>query len=247
MTEASRELSQNAEEHLWAAMHARDADERLEHASRGLSALNRESEPDTRVLLLRQAYLAHIERGELQQAVDATLVTGEVGTLRDVVLTDRARVLAVLGKLDDAIESQRLAAQAAPSSRRSFHLWSLALLQQQAGDLAGALETLSEAETWAERDGPMLRAQAAHIRLEAGLPVEDLIGVLDELRQSPAAEGYGSYLLGMIAYQMGDKRIAAVRLRAFLTRNASVDAAKELSLRAELTNARRVLAELESD
>jgi len=247
VTEATCDAEQTAEEHLWAALHAKSAPERLGHAEHGLDALVAESEPDTRVLLLRQAYLAHIELDALPQALATTTQVGEVGTLRDIVLTDRARVLWAMGDGRGAVEAQRLAVRAAPASRRSFHLWSLATLQHFAGDPEAALGTLEKAEQWAERYGALMRAHAAHIRIECELPVEDLATILDDLSQSRSSEGYGAYLLGMLKYQIGNGREAAVHLRAFLTRNASVDAAKRLTLAEELRRAREALAHIESD
>jgi len=247
VTEATLDAEQTAEEHLWGALHAANAPDRLKRARQGLHALVAESEPDTRVLLLRQAYLAHLELGELQEALTTTQTMGEVGSLRDIVLADRARVEWAMGDAQSAIEAQRLAVRAAPASRRSFHLWSLATLQHFADDTQAALTTLEKAEQWAERDGPLVRAHAAYVRLDAELPIEDLAGVLDELERSPAREGYGAYLLGMLKYHIRDRRAAAVHLRAFLTRNASVDAAKRLTLAEELARARRALADIESD
>ena len=247
VTEATLDAGQTAEEHLWGALHASDAVDRLRRAQLGLEALESESEPDTRVLLLRQAYLAHLEMGELEQALESTETMHEVGPLRDIVLADRARVLWAMERIEPAIDAQRLAVRAAPASRRSFHLWSLATLQHFADDTDAALATLEKAEQWAERDGSLVRAHAAYVRLCAGRPTEDLSGILDALEHSPASEGYGAYLLGMIKYHIGDTREAAVHLRAFLTRNASVDAAKRLTLAEELSRARRALAEIESD
>jgi len=241
------DVGQSAEEHLWAALHAASAIERLQHAERGIRALGGESEPDTRVLLLRQAYLAHIELGALPEALAATQTVGEVGTLRDIVLADRARVLWAMEDGAAAVDAQRLAVRAAPPSRRSFHLWSLATLQHFVGDTEGALATLEAAEQWADRDGALVRAHAAYVRLDSQLPVDDLATVLEELGQSRASEGYGAYLLGMLKYQIGNTREAAVHLRAFLTKNASVDAAKRLTLAEELKRARVALAEIESD
>lgn len=247
MTEATLDAGQTAEEHLWAALHALDAPDRLRRATQGLAALEPDSEPDTRVLLLRQAYLAHLELGELAEALATTETMGEVGPLRDIVLADRSRVLWATGDTVGAIEAQRLAVRAAPASRRSFHLWSLATFQHFANDTSAALASLEKAEHWAQRDRPLVRAHAAYVRLDQGLPVEDLAGVLEDLEQSPASQGYGAYLLGMLKYQIRDRREAAVHLRAFLNRNASVDAAKLLTLAEELSRARQALADIESD
>jgi hypothetical protein len=83
--------------------------------------------------------------------------------------------------------------------------------------------------------------------LDSGEVPEDLAGVQARLLRSKSHEGYGRYLLGMIAYRMGDHRGAIPHLRAFLRRNARLDAAKALTLREELRCARLTLAELESE
>ena len=116
-----------------------------------------------------------------------------------------------------------------------------------ADDIDAALATLLKAMRSAQRDRALLRAHAAYIRLDAGRPARNLRRTLDTLRASPNAEGYGRFLLGMIAHLMGDDREAVVHLQAFLRRNADAGIAKELTLREELRRARAVLAKLVSD
>jgi hypothetical protein len=85
------------------------------------------------------------------------------------------------------------------------------------------------------------------VRLDAGLAAPGLEEILDALAKSPAREGYGQYLLGIIAYLVGDRRKAAAYLRAFLRRNAAIDPAKIATLREELHRAQKALADMESD
>ena len=94
---------------------------------------------------------------------------------------------------------------------------------------------------------PMIRAHVAYVRLDADLAVAELDAIVSALQKSPAREGYGQWLLGMIAYQLGDHRKAAVHLRAWLRRHAARDEAKTLTLREELRRARLALARIESD
>lgn len=235
------------EEYLRRALRAVSPEGRMQLAQSGLDESRRqELTPDTHVLLLRQVYLAHLEMGQLDEAAAVALEMASVGPLRDVSFHDAARVFAAMGDLDGAIEHQRLAARAAPAERRSFHLWSLATLQHFAGRPRAALATLRRAERWATRDRALLRAHEAHIRLDRGELVEGLGEVVEALSRSRASQGYGGYLLGMIAYQTGDRRTARVRLRAFLNRHASADAAQAMTLREELRRARVAMAELES-
>src|SRR5690606_28381126 len=131
-------------------------------------------------------------------------------------------------------------------ARRSFQLWSLATLQHFAGDAHGALATLDRALRSAHRDRPLMKAHAAYVRLASGEAPEGLAQTVAELRAAPCREGYGQYLLGMIAYHMGDVPLAVAHLRSFLRRNANVDLPKALTLREELRRARTILADIES-
>ena len=114
-------------------------------------------------------------------------------------------------------------------------------------DAEGAIGTLDRALRVAGPDRPLLKAHRALVRLEHGEAELELDKVLSDLHASPAREGYGRYLLGMIAHRMGDLAGASVHLRAFLNRNAAADVAKQLTLQLELRRARSVLAEIESD
>ncbi len=235
------------EEHLRRALQATGPRARLREAEAGLAFEPEELAPDTQVLLLRQAYLAHVELHQLRRAVEIADAMVAIGPLEDFAYTDKARALHALGELRPAIDAQRLAARNAPANRRSFHLWSLATLQHFAGDVDGAEASLLRGLRIAKRDRPLLEAHLAYVQLDAGRAVEDLQAIRDELAASPNGEGYGQYLLGMIAWTLGDRPRAAVHLRAFLRRNASVDEAKRLTIREELRRARVALASIESD
>lgn len=234
------------EEHLQRALRAKGAKVRLREAEAGLAFDPAELAPDTQVLLLRQAYLAHVELRQLRRAVEVADVMAAVGPLKDFAFTDKARALHALGELARAVEAQRLAARNAPPQRRSFHLWSLATLQHFAGDVVGAEASLRRGLRLAKRDRPLLKAHLAYVRLDSDQAVRDLETIREELAASPNGEGYGQYLLGIIAFLLGDRGRAAVHLRAFLRRNASLDEAKRLTLREELRRARVALARIES-
>ncbi len=239
--------SRAPEDFLRLALRASDAAERGRWARRGLALDADDLAPDTHVLLLRQLYLAHLEAHRLEKALEVARQMGEIGPMRDIAHHDASRILAALGALDDAIAEQRLAARRCPADRRSFHLFSLAVLQEDKGDLVGALSSLERAERWAKGDRVLIHALGAYARLRAGTASPDLAGVVAKLERSRAREGYGRYLLGMIALEMGDLRRAAVHLRAWLRRHAAADAATVVSLRTELRRARTALARIESD
>ncbi len=236
----------DAEQWLWRALRAAEPEARIAAAEAGLGLPENEVAPDTRVLLLRQLYLAHLELRQLRRAAEVADAMASVGPLRDVALHDKARALHAAGEMRAAIAAQRLAARAAPAARRSFQLWSLATLQHFAGDPKGALATLERALRSAQKDRPLLKAHAALVRLSEGEPPEGLAETVAALRAAPCREGYGQYLLGMIAYHIGDMSLAVAHLRSFLRRNADADVPKALTLREELRRARTVLAEVES-
>lgn len=232
---------------LLRAVRATRPEERIRWAQQGLVLIRDSIDGDMRPLLTRQLYLAHLEKGELARAETVARDLVAMGLLPDIAHHDLSRLLAARGDLEGAIREQRLAARAAPPERKSFHLWGLATLQQFADEPDAALATLEKALRCSVRDRALLKAQAAYVRLEAGLPVRGLDQVLAGLRESKNREGYGQFLLGMLAHHMGDVPRAIVHLRAFLRRNAAADPAKELTLREELLRARRALAQLESD
>lgn len=236
-----------AEDFLRLAHEASSSAARARWARQGLALDSSDLAPDTQVLLLRQLYLAHLQARRFRKAAEVARQMAAVGPLRDIAYHDAARALFALGEGADAIASQRLAARHAPPARRSFHFWSLATLQHFAGDVDGALRSLGRAQRWAHADRAMIRAHAAYVRLSAGMAVDELDAILAALQKSRAREGYGQWLLGMIAYEIGDRRRAAVHLRAFLRRHAAADTATAITLREELRRARVALADLESE
>jgi hypothetical protein len=204
-------------------------------------------DPDTHVLLLRQLYLSHLEARRFRCVAEVAGQMAQLATtMRDIAHHDASRALAALGELREAIAAQRAAARSAPASRRSFHWWGLATLQAFGGEIDGALRSLRRAEQWAHRDRALVRAHAAWVKLHAGIAVPELAKIVADLQKSAAREGYGQWLLGMIAYECRDLPRAAVHLRAFLRRHAAADVAKAITLREELRRARVALAEIES-
>jgi tetratricopeptide (TPR) repeat protein len=237
----------SAAECLASALRARTLASRADWARKGLAAEDDELDPEIQFLLVRQLYLVHIEEDRLEPALAMAAQMLAIGAMRDLAQHDRARVLWARGDAREAIEAQRHAARLAPPDRRSFHTLALATLQHFAGDVPAALRTLARAERWSHRDRVLVRAYRVVVELGDDRVPEGLEEVRNALAASPLREGYGQYLLGMIAYELGDRPRATAHLRAFLRKNAAIDRAKELTLREELRRARRALAELESD
>lgn len=239
--------SRTPEECLRLALQADEPRSRAELAQEGLDQRAEPLEPDTEVLLLRQLYLVELEAHRFRGAADVALRMAGVGALSDIAHTDASRALMALGDLEGAIAQQRLAARTAPADRRSFQYWGLGTLLHFAGSLDAALSAFRRGERWAHEDRPLLRAHRAWVRLQAGQPVRQLASIVRDLETSKAGRGYGRFVLGMLRLEMGDPRSAAVHLRAFLRRNAMIDAAKAITLREELRRARAALAAIESD
>jgi tetratricopeptide (TPR) repeat protein len=247
MTELSRPSTPpDADVALLAALRERDPRARLRRARAGLVE-NEHLDDETRVLLLRQIYLSEIALRRLRQASATAREMVEVGALREVALQDQARIALALGEIDEALGAQRLAVRASPPARRSFHLFSLATSQELAGDTTGAVRSLDRALRIAGRDRPLLAAYRGLLNLRRGRAVRSLPRLLHALERSPAREGYGRYVLGLLRAEMGDRRAAIVHLRAFLRRHANADAAQTLTLREELRRARVTLAAIDSD
>ena len=153
---------------------------------------------------MRQLYMVQVERLELDSALETATQMGELGVLLDVAHHDRSRVLLALGLGREAIQAQRLAVRTAEPKRRSFHLWSLATLEHHQGDTEAALSTLARAMRYAVRDRALIKAHAAYIKLDAGQRVQGVEEIMAALRDSKNSEGYGQYVLGMLAYLTGD-------------------------------------------
>jgi len=225
------------------AVATHDPAEREELARRALAIDDPTRTPETDFLLLRQLYLVELERDRFDAALAIADAMVKTGRFVDLAHNDRSRAFSARGDANAAIDAQRHALEAAPRERRSFHGFFLATLLHSAGELDDALAVIARAERVAGRDRPLVRALGAYLRLEAGLAVPRLSQIVRELSESRSREGYGQYLLGMLAHHIGDRPRATAHLRAFLRRNAAIDRAKLLTLRDELHRARSVLAD----
>jgi tetratricopeptide (TPR) repeat protein len=234
--------ARTGEDCLLAAVRSTAPEDRLRLATEGLE--RGPLAPNTEVLLWRQVYTARLEQRRFRQALEATERMVDVGVLRDVSMHDAARAHSALGDFDRAIAMQRGAARASHPERRSFHLWSLATLQHFAGYPDDALSTLVRAMRCSTRDRALLSAHALYVRLETGRPARSAERIVTMLRESPSREGYGRFLLGMIAYHQGDQATARTELGAFVARHHDADAARLITLREELRRARMALGRL---
>ena len=203
---------------------------------------------DTELLLRRHMYRALIERGQLEpalaQAERMTALAVELGQLREVAHHDATRVLAALGRWDEAIASEQAALHTATPSRRSFHSWSLATVQHFGGRSEEAVHSLDRGLAVAQADRPLLECHRVWVELDGGLLAGPASGeVLRRVFHARLAphRGYLSYLHGMIASRLGDLHLAQRRLTAWLHRQQQADAVQRLTLQEEIRRATAIV------
>ncbi|MCA9581089.1 MAG: hypothetical protein KC416_04800 [Myxococcales bacterium] len=229
--------------YLRLAMDAPDARLRAHYAETGLLFPPDPEDRETRLLLLRQLYRAHLDRSDLEGARAAAEEMVVEGALRDIAHHDHARILSALGETRAAIREQRLAALASPEERRPFQYWTLAAMQHFAGDGDGALASLDHAERSARTEGPLLRAHRVFVLLDQQKPAGDVDAVLEALDAHPSGRAYGLFLRGAIEVLRGHRVEGVAALQAFLHRHREASAAQRWTLAAELDRARELLAQ----
>lgn len=223
---------------------------RARAARAGLASRPEDLSSDTQALLLRQLYLAHLERHRFRRAALIAQQMASIcpwrdpSSLRDVAHHDAARALAAAGEIEGAVAEMRLASRAAPASRRAFHRWSLATLLHFVGREDEALAELRRAEQWGTRIRPLVRAHRAYLQLERGQEPDGIDAIIAALESTPARDGYGQFLLGMIHVLRRHPERAAPCLRTFIERNEAAPLAKRITLREELRRARAALGAL---
>ncbi len=100
------------------ALSAGSASMRAKYATHGLRQPTLER--DTHVLLLRQLYLAHLEREQFHEARGVAEQMVELGDLVEPALHDAARACIAQGDYAAAAGHLRVAARSAPAQRRSL-------------------------------------------------------------------------------------------------------------------------------
>lgn len=212
---------------------------RAKYATRGLA----HGSPDatTQALLLRQLYLAHMEAERFEDALQVAQQMVKTRVMSEVARQDAARACLGLGRIDDAVSNLRIASREGPASRRAFHLWTLGstlYLHGRAREAAGAL---SRAARWGTTAKPLYLAQAALARRAAGDKVRNLRALRDQLSDAPCGQGYGQFVLGEMAFHLGDFAESRRCLDGFLQRSSSGRVALAVTLSAEIREAARLL------
>ncbi|MEB2312829.1 MAG: tetratricopeptide repeat protein [Sorangiineae bacterium] len=224
---------------------ARTAGLRAKYAQRGLAhqgAVDR----TTRAMLLRQLYLSYMEARRFEDALVIADQMVVLDVMPDVARQDAARACLGLGDRDGAIDHLRLAGRVSPPSRRAFHLWTLGSVLCLSGRPADAVGALERAARWGTVDRPLYLAQLALARRAAGESVgrEALEALREQLADEPCGQGYGQFVLGQLAYELGDDDASRQYLRAFVRRATGGRVALAVALDAETTHARRLLSRL---
>jgi tetratricopeptide (TPR) repeat protein len=222
---------------------ARTSGARAKYAARGLSH-EHGLDDTTRMMLLRQLYLSHMEGRRFAEARGIAEQMIECRVMPDVARQDAARACLGLGDVEGALQQLRIASRVSPPARRAFHLWTLGsvlYLNDKSREAAGALE---RALRWGTTDKPLYAAQASLALLAAGEPVADLDGVREQLADAPCGQGYGQFVLGELAFAQRDYAAARRYLTAFVRRTTRGRVALEVALGGEIARARSLLRSL---
>jgi tetratricopeptide (TPR) repeat protein len=224
---------------------ARTSGLRAKYAERGLSHDGAVS-ATTRAMLLRQLYLSQMEARRFAEAHAVAEQMIALAVMPDVARQDAARACLGLGDREHAIEHLRIASRVGPASRRAFHLWTLGSVLYLAGSHGEAIGALSRALRWGTTDRPLYQAQLALARLASGEPtaVSDLESLREKLAEAPCGQGYGQFVLGELAYHLGDAAAARAYLRAFVKRSTSGRVALAVALQGEIGRARLLLSRM---
>lgn len=234
------------EDCLRLAMAARTPRSRGAYARRGLAARSR-LDRTTHAMLLRQLYLAHFEVERFELALEVAKQALELEVLPDVLAQDAARAALAAGLLDEGLLHLRRAARSGPAARRPFHQWTLGSALFLAGRYREATAAFERAARWGTTDKPLFRAHLALARLSAGEAQPNLAQTFADLVAAPCGQGYGRFVLGQLAYAMGDWPEARRYLEAFLKRSEAGRPSLSIALRGELELARGTLAKMRSN
>lgn len=224
---------------LQKAKTARSAGLRAKYATKGLA--HPEADTTTQAMLLRQLYLAHMEASRFDEALAIATKMIETGVMPDVAQQDAARAHLGLDQTEHALAHLRTASRVSPASRRAFHLWTLGSALYLLGRPSEAAGILGRAARWGTTARPLYAAQLALARLAAGEPVRDLSQLRERLEEAPCGQGYGQFVLGDLAYNQGLFADARRYLEGFVSRTSAGRVALAVSLRAEISHAKKLL------
>jgi tetratricopeptide (TPR) repeat protein len=224
---------------------ARSPAARAKYARRGLST-SAPVDRSTKVMLLRQLYLSLMEDRCFAEALEMARQMVELDVMQDVARQDAARACLGLGDIEGAVRELRLASRVSPPARRAFHLWTLGSVLYLNGRAEAAVPVLTRAVRWGTRDKPLYRAQLALAERRCGERAPDLRELYEKLVDVPCGRGYGRFVLGELAYHLGEREACRECLEEFIERTASGRVALAVALDGELRRARELLLRLDA-
>lgn len=231
------------EEYLRKAMAARTARSRGMHARKGLSWRG-PIDRTTHAMLLRQLYLSFFESRQFDKAHEIAVQAIELDVLSDVLHQDAARAAIASGELEAAVVHLRSAARKSPASRRPFHDWTLGATLFLAGRFHEAVSALRRAQRWGTRDKPLYRGHLLLALRAAGEEPEGIRDAMAQLSEAPCGQGYGRFVLGQLAFEAGERKLAQKYLESFVKRTTESQPAMGIALAGELRLARATLAKM---
>jgi tetratricopeptide (TPR) repeat protein len=227
----------SATDSLEKALKAKTPEARAKYARAGLA---RTRDVETQSLLLRQLYLGELESGSFTRARKVAEQIIELALMPDVARHDAARACQAEGDFPAAIAYLREAGALAPKERRAFHLSALGGLLYAIGRGEEAVAPLERAIEDGGTPAPLLRGQLALARGHES----ELDLAYRELVDDPSGEGYGRFVLGELAFQLGDRRRAQLHLDAFLARTRRSRPAARAALAPEIARATSTLGRI---
>ncbi len=227
------------EDWLGAALGARTAGTRAKYATQGLACESLDHE--VQGLLLRQLYLAHLERGRYLDARHVAEQLVQVRVLGDVAYRDVAVACLALDDLTAAVAALRLAGRQAPPVRRAVHLSSLASLYYLTGRPALSRSAAERALRWADHRSPLYEAQVALAEAASGLLDGERLRLhLEQLR--PTRSLFGTFVSAELYSHLGEVASARSRLDEFRRGVRAASPLVRAGLAAEYRRACRDLA-----
>jgi tetratricopeptide (TPR) repeat protein len=218
------------------------AERGLRHETAGDDGID----PETRLLLLREIYRAHLHARRLRSAHAVAKKMVKLGVATEIAHVDFGRACAALGWWHGAAQAYRIAARNAPAARRAMHWGAVAVALHHGGLFDDALSALERAVRWSLSTRPLHRAYTALVQIDAGRnpnAVENLSEMIHELECARCGEGFGRYVLGLLHAARGEDARAIEHLQHFLKRNTD-DPLRSITLAAEVRRARAALRDL---
>jgi tetratricopeptide (TPR) repeat protein len=186
-----------------------------------------------------------MEGRRFEDALDVARQMIDLEVMPDVARQDAARAQLGLGDTRGAISELRLASRVGPPARRAFHLWTLGSILYLNGNPRVAAGVLRRAARWGTRDKPLYQAQLGLALRACGDQNVDLDALRGRLEDAPCGQGYGRFVLGELAYHLGDYQPARQYLEAFIARTSAGRVALAVALAGEVRRAQELLRLIE--